>query len=776
MTIVKRSSYLENYPFNYLGQDLVDSLRGSWVTFYAIPNGSRPEGVREKILKLLEVHADLNDLHVGLSDLETTKFQKFIEDFCALFKGSSLIDYTSQARSYRFFDLKQSLLALFDSLLGYHPEWLDDLEWVDIGAQELNEADLDQDKLLYWSGWPVASRKKRVSFLDFSRLYHSHGKDFTMEFYSRWRAFFAKQASISTFEVNYMAGFLADHAQDWPPSTFDDPLRILRFFQALLRSFFLRAHRDGLHLNSKIRAWNRTTSWIDEVFFQPGVWPEPFGSGIPRVSVPDAPGGLTRISKNADGVEVHQKLITEIPLQYTDDQAIEVLFSKISIDLKLVEDWAKSQARDLRRRQLRRVVHARSGQVIYSPFSPNSIEEIGFENLCAMFEHYGFGTPKDELFTGALGHRHGKTKISKKELAYELGIPTSTTLFPFMLLLVIENPQITSTFLKEFELFNEKGQLSGFVKDDAGYHLTGYKDRRGKSLSEMTVFLSPRSACLVRQIIEITSPLRNYLKDRGDDKWRRLFLTSGLGWHYPKAGIIPELGPTQQAQRRSYFDALISSFSRFTDMPDDEIQMLLTRVSLSSVRASKGVQIYLETQSVQKMSEALGHAAYKPELLRHYLPESILAFFQTRWIRIFQKAFICEALKDSPYLMKATGFESMKELHEFLKNHALKDIPSHLSDPERIADSRDPASSNDQVLISVDQGILSALLSLHYAVEQSPRKHHISGLARYWSNVSRLIEKDIKEGSDALLKEHLANAREHIDPKKMEGLIYDTAA
>jgi hypothetical protein len=126
--------------------------------------------------------------------------------------------------------------------------------------------------------------------------------------------------------------------------------------------------------------------------------------------------------------------------------------------------------------------------------------------------------------------------------------------------------------------------------------------------------------------------------------------------------------------------------------------------------------------------------------------------------------------------MKATGFESMKELHEFLKNHALKDIPSHLSDPERIADSRDPASSNDQVLISVDQGILSALLSLHYAVEQSPRKHHISGLARYWSNVSRLIEKDIKEGSDALLKEHLANAREHIDPKKMEGLIYDTAA
>jgi hypothetical protein len=44
------------------------------------------------------------------------------------------------------------------------------------------------------------------------------------------------------------------------------------------------------------------------------------------------------------------------------------------------------------------------------------------------------------------------------------------------------------------------------------------------------------------------------------------------------------------------------------------------------------------------MAEALGHKYYRPELLSFYLPESILNFFQSRWIRIFQKGIICEAI------------------------------------------------------------------------------------------------------------------------------------
>tara|TARA_R110001592_G_scaffold30473_2_gene109080 strand:- start:355 stop:744 length:390 start_codon:yes stop_codon:yes gene_type:complete len=128
-------------------------------------------------------------------------------------------------------------------------------------------------------------------------------------------------------------------------------------------------------------------------------------------------------------------------------------------------------------------------------------------------------------------------------------------------------------------------------------------------------------------------------------------------------------------------------------------------------------------------------------------------------------------MKDSPYLLKATEFESMEELHNFLKNHALKDIPAHLSAP---GSPSEPVSDN-QVLISIDKGILIALLSVNRAVTHSKRQEQVSGLARYWSNVSGLIEKEIIQGNDSLLKEHLSAAMENLDPQKMESLIYDTA-
>ena len=148
-------------------------------------------------LNLLEVHADLNDFHVGLGDIETVDFQQFIESFAGVFKGDSLVDTGDDHKGYAFIELKQSLTRTFNSLVGDYPEWLHDLEWADIDARELNESDLDEDKLLYWSGWPIVTRKNQTRYLDLAGLYHSHGKEFAVNFYSRWRSFFAKQARVA---------------------------------------------------------------------------------------------------------------------------------------------------------------------------------------------------------------------------------------------------------------------------------------------------------------------------------------------------------------------------------------------------------------------------------------------------------------------------------------------------------------------------------------------------------------------------------------------------
>ena len=137
-----------------------------------------------------------------------------------------------------------------------------------------------------------------------------------------------------------------------------------------------------------------------------------------------------------------------------------------------------------------------------------------------------------------------------------------------------------------------------------------------------------------------------------------------------------------------------------------------------------------------------------------------------------KKAFICEAMKSSPHLLRAASFETIEDLHQFLSNHRLRDIPRHLSNPSNESSQID--SNDGHVLISIDVGILTALLSLEKAVKLSPTPKQVNGLARYWSQISQLISNEINKGADPLLQEHLDTARLHADPNRMMRMIHAT--
>lgn len=180
------------------------------------------------------------------------------------------------------------------------------------------------------------------------------------------------------------------------------------------------------------------------------------------------------------------------------------------------------------------------------------------------------------------------------------------------------------------------------------------------------------------------------------------------------------------------------------------------------------------------MANALGHTKYDSSLLSSYLPEPILAFLQTRWIRIFQRGIICEAMKGSPRLLEVARFESMDELHEFLKNHALRDIPLHLQNPEHLstpAGKQHPARDDltDQVVISIDTGVLTALISLTNAVANSKNRVSLCSKAIYWARFTELVVREIEDGYNSDLQHHLSLARLHSNASHMEKLIYEAA-
>jgi hypothetical protein len=170
------------------------------------------------------------------------------------------------------------------------------------------------------------------------------------------------------------------------------------------------------------------------------------------------------------------------------------------------------------------------------------------------------------------------------------------------------------------------------------------------------------------------------------------------------------------------------------------------------------------------MAEALGHAQWEPRLLDHYLPKSLQEFFTERWLRIFQTQILVEALKDSPHILEATSFESMSELDEFLENHALRSIPSHLEDPDGIGAevTGDPAS---RVVVCVELGILTVLLSLEGAVRRA--RHSPCGRAIRWARIAEKLVPHLETQTERPeFRAIVAEAKQRANPSRVAHLIY----
>jgi hypothetical protein len=86
--------------------------------------------------------------------------------------------------------------------------------------------------------------------------------------------------------------------------------------------------------------------------------------------------------------------------------------------------------------------------------------------------------------------------------------------------------------------------------------------------------------------------------------------------------------------------------------------------------------------------------------------------------------------------------------------------------------------------VSIDAGVLTALLSLNAAVKTAARKAtsgetggaQLCSKAIYWSRFSDLVVKEIEDGFNSELQAHLVAAQKHSNASHMEELVYATAS
>lgn len=762
LTIVKNTLSLTYCDYQALSPSLIELLAS---------NASPTYGPMNVALKLLDCYCDLTDRKLTHLSLSSGSLRTVISGFIGAVRSGEL----AEGERYSTERWVKTLLLSLSQIRTTMPSVtvLPDYPWSEAEHEanwSVERLHFNPTKLLHWGGWAATSLKGETLYMAIPQIWYSHGPEFAEDIYFRWKAHAAKTARPVVTTLNKMLRFIKSDAQSWPACTFKDPIMLQNFFKAFMMNYFVNecVEKDSRKGDTAKRAsvagkeWKHFMAECEAVFIQSGSWATPYGGELPRPATGDK--FPTRLGER-NGVVVHEKLITPVPLQLTDEEALEVLFRDVERDINFVISWAESQADDLYFRAQRRKKLAKIATPLGRGEGHTFFCDATYDNHCATFEKHGFPA-NDKIFD----RQHG-VKTSKIQLAYDLGLPTAHSLLPYVFLLISEHPQITPSFILGFELYDKKNKLSGFMKTDTGYQLIGFKDRKQGKLSEQKIDLSTKSIKWVNQIIEITAPLRKCLKRQGDDSWRELFLTCGVGISYPRSAAFSTWNAGSLCNASSYHKSLKKEFMAILKCPEEEVDEFLYRVNPTSLRASCGVAVYLKTKSVEAMAEALGHSKYSPTLLRDYLPDSILAFFQSRWIRIFQRGIICEAMKDSPYLLKASSFESMDELHTFLRNHALKDIPHNEAD-EGHPLNNPTASEVSSVYVSVSPGIMSALLSIEAAVDTAEEPNTVCAKAKYWASVSRLVTLEILRANDGLLKSHLRKAQEMSEPKRVQHMIY----
>lgn len=764
MTIIKNINSLANYTFKVLPPDVLALMQRCYALEERDSTGN--------LLKIFEAYCDVTGHSISFISLSSSSFADVARGFVGALADESLINVTNAVR--------QRYVASFIKLLNEMRKEVPLLPTLTSEQRlpkynqhlwEEEKKSLSEDRVRYWNGWQVQGRKGKISFLPISLIWNSHGKEFAEEVYKRYCQNAEKHLAPSHSEFNIFLKFLSQNSESWPVQSLQHPIMIKKLFIENMLFSFKNAIDAGTNVSTKTRSYSKFIHTIEETFLLPGAWARPFTGGLPCPVSKCLPGTHTNIKKLPDGTLVKEKLITAVPLHLSDSEAIEILFKRIKSDNQLVVKWAKQKLRNIRKTQLKRERLAKTGiPILGGNTNKHSISELGDNNVCATFHALGLSHIREKRINIT-----GRTPAS--DISDLLAIPNFEHFFALQLLLVSRHPCLTDGFFTHFELYDKRGNLFGLIKRDNAYELTGYKDRKGGELSEQVIKLSPREAVWVRQIISLTQPLRDELRDAGDDAWRYLFL------HCAGTIGLPKRPEPFKINKRTlkYQKHLVQEFSAASGESDKKMEAFLPRLSVTAFRASCGVEVYLDTHSVEEMARALGHTTYNTSLLSSYLPSPILEFFQTRWIRVFQRGLICEAMKGSPYLLKATRFETMEELHTFLENHAIREIPEHLKNPDFLSSRAQQEltakqyGEDGQVLVSIDTGILTTLLSLNQAVMQATAKSQLCAKAIYWSRFTDLVVRYIEDEYNSDLLVYLDTARQHVDPKRMEGLIYATS-
>lgn len=757
LTIVQDIIHLGDYPF--------EAIRSSALATLRLCAKDLPEHIHCRIgsvLTLLECHLQLTAQDLKTVSLKKQSMHAIFKDLVGAMYSTRFCNFTVKTRD----DYARRIIALYKVMCARAETEPDKLLIAAVGRVEIQqrlvtlESRLDYvEKMIWkWTGWPIVNLKGERRFVPLLAVSNKYGRKFVTKFHNAINIYFSNRRANGIPCVMALAAFLGSEHCKYSTEDFQNGMETFYFLEDFMVFYAVHSIENGASVEHIATQWNvYFRAMFSDHFTHDGLFASPAGV-VPYFPV----RGLLKSSdethkgQGSDDEDTNYKGITPVPLEMTDNQAVEKIMTEIVTDLEMTLSWCRKKIKNLTD-----VIAARDkiseeygGQD--RPPSENSFDKITRYriNTCVNLRSHGYRIKGD-------GITKFNTGFPKTLVSEWLGLPNTDTLTPHCLLLAHLHPEITAAFLEYVQLTDQKGSPLGYYHLEGKYFLVSYKPRKGIK-TEQTVELTPESNDVVKAILECTAPVRQFLHKTCNPLARELLISVGQAFGTPR-----RFEPTVATCGKARVSYLKRSFSKSGVINESRAGQIAANISCPSIRAATATVIFIQSNGdVALAAKRLGHNSYDPDLLSRYIPKPVIRFFRDRWVQAFQTGMILEGLKDSKHLLRASGFRSFNEIDEFLKSHGLGLIPKQPAALEK--------TKREKLVIGINETVLSLLLSIEQAISNTERLGEVTDSALEWasycSKLTNHIESEHNVRDD--FKDMLVNARTKIDVSLVEHLVY----
>lgn len=633
---------------------------------------------------------------------------------------------------------------------------------------------IDIDRRNYYNGWHVMSQDGISRRYPLQKIYDAYGKEFALEvhgFIEKYALTKIDSTLRSSLEQIIMLfdefACAVDNVEELKYCL--NYGNAYYFMHNIYHRFFAKRLASGYQAHAAIKDWSRMVAQYSKCFVESGLFEEPlYPFVIPKFKKPKE-NNKSLPSGGSFTKEEQDQLYGHIPLYIKDEEVVTKIQKRLENEFEHIENALNNYVNTYI--QQYQIAEALPGCVKDSLYGDsfdqsNKINTgVGFAgNTLSTLKHYGIGQSLNSLVDLS-----GKEVDGRKFSNYVLGTKNRIEAFEELyrvnksfiiavyVLLVLEHPSITPGWLEAWELYDKHGVMTGYKQAGKHWIISSFKKRRGATQAQQDIVLTDRTKYLIDMLINMTSFERSCLKLKGDKNWRFLHLYASINkvnivsqlsgsllTNTETTGLLTlkvELSKTQyDVNKKAYLDS-------------NEIDALISVFSLRNIRKKKGIHTYLETRSIQEVSRKLGHKQVNLEVLEAYLPQSLLNFFNDRWVRIFQNSLMFEAMKDSDLLNEAFDFD-IQHLEKFLENHKMREFPKHMMEMEGAKSKEDEDKIRkklDALVFMISPSLIQMLIAIRTVVEE----YHdsVPDNVQYWymTAVFILSQYECKEKSKRIV-------------------------